>query len=778
MNINNSPLELAGVDPLSGEAPKCRVCDVDSARSIYLALKKADEGSSKNRALVDGMFNGTPPFNSNDLREVGQSDRTNLDFGEAAALKDQALAGYYDLTSSVDRLARVKTTFGTTEQAAEWNEIISEEFHNTLREWSEFEFNHQRLSDYFVSHGVGVAYFENESDWRYRVTGFNEFRLPRGTRASEAEIEVAVLDRDFRPDELYGFIRDPEVAASLGWDITTVHEALKRSCAQDSTASLGDWERLELELKNNDILYGTAKGKVVKVVHMWVKEFTGRVTHLIFLQEPLPSDSDTGKETFLFRHENRFDSPTSCFVTFTYGVGNGTYHGIRGLGFRIYPHIQVLNRLRCGMVDGALLSSSLIVQPSDSSSRALDDLTLTYYGPYALFPPGLKIVDKAVPNLQQNIVPVIQDMAAQMSNNTGAYQTNVTNADQKSRTAFEVRSQLQKEAVLTSSSINLFYRPWKRLLSEVFKRISRRDYASNEPGGKEALAFRTRCLKRGVPTEAIYRVTQVEPVRAIGYGSPQMRMAAIDETMSIIGSFDEAGQNNLIRDRVAARFGAEAVDRYVPPTKADLRPPIDYKIAVLENATMVEGNSIPVSPGENHFIHAGVHLQALDGLDEATAQGRNNPSEALLALQQLLPHTAQHVGALSRDLVRKDQVALMRQRVQQIGASTKRLEDALVAQAQDQQNAQQAEAQRQQTAQAAEYAAMKQKLAETQQLTPEAQQKLQERRADMQMKLEKHQVDLGVKDAIARQKLAIEDAKGAAKIRAESTPAEQVPKIH
>ena len=169
----------------------------------------------------------------------------------------------------------------------------------------------------------------------------------------------------------------------------------------------------------------------------------------MFLQDPL--NSLAKDEKFLFKRENRFESPTNCFVTFCYGVGNGTYHGIRGLGFKIYPHIQVLNRLRCGMVDGALLSSSLIVQPSDSSSRAIDDLTLTYYGPYALFPPGLKIVEKAVPNLQQNIIPVISDMAMQMQNNAGAYQTRAAGVDGQSRTAYEVRSQLQKEATLSSA---------------------------------------------------------------------------------------------------------------------------------------------------------------------------------------------------------------------------------------------------------------------------------------------------------------------------------------
>lgn len=774
MNLNHSPLELKGLDPVTGEVPCARVGDVDAARSIYLSLKKADEGSSRNRALIDGMFNGAPPFNANDLKEVGQGERTNLDFGEAAALKDQALAGYYDLTNSVDMLARVRTTYGSPEQAAEWSEIIGEEFHRTLRGWSEFEFNHQRLSDYFVSHGVGVSYFEDELDWRWRVTGLNEFRIPRGTRASEAEIEVATVDREYRADELYGFIRDPEIAASLGWDVATVKEALKRACAQDTTTSLGDWEKLEVELKNNDILYGTAKSKVVKVVHMWVKEFCGCVSHLIFLQEPLPTDVGAIKESFLYRKEKRFDTPTQCWVTFTYGVGNGTYHGIRGLGFKIYPHIQVLNRLRCGMVDGALLSSSLIVQPSDSSTRALDDLTLTYYGPYALFPPGLKIVDKAVPNLQQNIIPVINDMAMQMSNNTGAYQTRANTGDSnQARTAYEVKAQLQKEAVLSNASINLFYHPWKRLLTEVFRRLTRRDYNAREPGGKEAVEFRKRCLKRGVPEEAIHRVIHVEPVRAIGYGSPAMRMAAIDETMSIFGSLDEMGRINLLRDRVAARFGQEVVDRYISSPQTTLRPPLDFKIAVLENATMSTGSPIPVSPGENHFIHASTHLNAMDQLDRAVAEGASNPMEALSAFQMFLPHLGEHLAQLGSDLVRKDQVALMRQRHQQLTASAQRLADELQAMQENQQKAQQAEAERQQTALMAEYQAMQKKLAESEQLSPEAQQRLMERRAELQMKIEKHQADLQMKDAQTAQKLALEDAKAAAKIRA--TTAASIP---
>jgi hypothetical protein len=232
-NSELAPLELLGLEE-NGRAPKMRVDNVNSARSIYKAIKDSDQGSSKNRALVDAMFNGAAPFNQQDLIEMGQGERTNLDFGEAAALKEQALAGYYDLTSSVDVLARISIDYGSPEQKVEWERILAEEFTRTLKEWQEFEFNHQMLADQFVSHGVGVCYFEDEVDWRWRVAGLSEFRLPRGTRASEWEIEVATVDREYQAHQLYKFIEDPAVAKDLGWNVKMVKQALIRACRDSS----------------------------------------------------------------------------------------------------------------------------------------------------------------------------------------------------------------------------------------------------------------------------------------------------------------------------------------------------------------------------------------------------------------------------------------------------------------------------------------------------------------------------------------------------------------
>ena len=768
------PNEVKGLDPITGAAPKARIENVDAARSVYDAIKKSDEGSSRNRSLIDGMFNGNPPFVQADLVELGQGDRTNIDFGEAAALKDQALAGYYDLTSSVDVLAQVQTDYGTPEQQSEWNQILSEEFHETLKEWQEFEFNHQQLCDQFVSHGVGVSFFEDEVDWRWRVAGLGEFRIPRGTKANEHEIEVATVEREYQAHQLYKYIRHPDVARDLGWDVQTVKYALMRACLEEATPRIGEWEKLEVQLKNNDLLYGNSRSKRVTVVHMWVREFSGKVTHLMFLRDAIGTEMGD-KEKFLFKRADRFESPTKCFVTFTYGVGNGTYHGIRGLGFRIYPHIQLLNRLRCGMVDGALLASSLIVQPTDSNSRALEDLTMSYAGPYALFPPGLKIVDKAVPNFENNIIPVLGDLSQQVQNNTGAYQTRSTTKDGQARTAYEIRAQLQKESVLSQASINLFYHPWKRLLTEIYSRLSRKGYTALEPGGEEAVNFRKRCLKRGVPEMAIYQVSRVEPVRSIGFGSPGMRMAAIDETMQIFGSLDERGRTNLLRDRIAARFGQEVVDRYLPAPSSALRPPIDDKISILENSDLGNGVPIPVSPGENHFSHASRHLTACDQLEQAAAQGIVDPAKVAQAFKAFLPHLASHIEALGQDLVRKDEVAMMRQRLQQLGAASGRLDAELQAAQENIAKAQQAEQQRAASAEQARISDMERQLAEAQQLSPKAQRDMVERQAKLQMDIERHQAQMALKQAEATQKLSLRDAETAARVSSMSRAA--VPEI-
>jgi len=180
---------------------------------------------------------------------------------------------------------------------------------------------------------------------------------------------------------------------------------------------------------------------------------------------------------------------------------------------------------------------------------------------------------------------------------------------------------------------------------------------------------------------------------------------------------------------------------------------------------------LPVSSGENHFIHASRHLTALDTMEQALGQGQADPQAVLMAYQMMLPHLGEHLQLLAPDVARQDQIALMRQRFQQLNAAAQRLADELQAAAEQQAKAQEAEQARMIEAEQARIAEMERQLADAQLLSPKAQAELAERRAKLEMQIEKHQVEMQAKQAKTMQDLALKDAQTAAKI------AEDVPTI-
>ena len=150
-------------------------------------------------------------------------------------------------------------------------------------------------------------------------------------------------------------------------------------------------------MKNNDI-YESYQNPTVAVLHFWVREMDGSVSHFITAEER--------PKKFMYRKVSRYEKPEQAYVMFTYGVGsNGTYHSIRGLGHRIFNHIQTSNRLRCQMIDGAMLGSAVMIQPENQ--RALDELSFTYYGAYAVLSPNIRLIEKASPNLSTAVQPAL-----------------------------------------------------------------------------------------------------------------------------------------------------------------------------------------------------------------------------------------------------------------------------------------------------------------------------------------------------------------------------------
>ena len=728
----NDPL-VGNLNP-DGSAPQSRIKDPDSLHAVYLRLKQSDDVNARNRAEIDSMFDGAAPYDDNVLRQAGMASRCNLNFGEAEYMLEAALAGYIDLINSVESIVSVSVKEKDPQKKGDYEQIIAAGFTRMLREWDEFFPRYLLNANYFIKHGVSVTYWEDEYDWRWQVSKIGDFLLPRRTWANEDAIEVAVSPRIMRAHELYNFIKDETRAEELGWNVQEVQKAIIANTGAQNAYHVTDWERYQEDLKNNDVFVAHGSGSEVRVIHAWVKEYDGTISHYISL-------ADGTNEEFLYQKRSRFAKACDAFVTFTFGVGtNGYYQSIRGLGYKIFPHIQVSNRMRCQLVDGSMLSSSLLIQPE--SEDALENLAFEYLGPFSVMQSGVNIVDKQLPNFGQNAIPVLQDMSEQLQRRAGSYGTATGNPNPTERTKFEVQAQLQGDAQLTTSAMNLFYEPWTRLIRGCFKRAIRPDYLAQERGGRQVASFWKYCTERGVPLDVLHnKVESVNAVRAIGAGSEQLRLVAYDEMMQMMQQFDEQGRINLLRDRIATRTSYDLVDRYVPK-QPDLRPVIDEKIAELENAAMSQGKQVQVSPNENHFVHAQVHIADIAQQAEALKQGQGDPQQAVAYSQVAFPHATQHLEQVAQDASRKQEYGQLKKTLQQSSEIFEQTSEKLQSQQQQQQAPDQSGA--------------------------DDQINLQKHQQELQLEAERHQQKLQLEAAEAKQKLALRDAEMAAKIRQQS----------
>lgn len=652
--IDELMLETA---PKKGKPPVSRLRDAKSAHELYRKLLDADDTSSANRSAIQAMFDGEPPYDDGELEDAAQGYRTNLNFGEAETLLEQAQAAYVDVLHSVETLVSVKVTEGEPSKRVQWEDIISEEVSRAFRAWPAFNYNYLANCRNFIADGVSVSYFENELDWRWRVSSLAEFFIPRQTQASESEIEVAACVRSFQAHQLYQFVKDPKVAEQAGWNVDEVRRAISE--ARSSTQAVyGEWEKVQRELKNNDIYFG-ATASEIKVVHLWVQEFDSTVSHFIIRE-----DGDC--ENFLYKKLSRFPSMDRALVFFPYGIGtNGTYHSIRGLGYKIYPHVQVSNRLRCQLVDAALLASTILTQAE--SEEAADQMGLVYGGAVSMLSPGAKTIDRTLPNLSTAVIPAVSDMSAQLQSRAGSYTNNIVN-DTRERTKFEVATQLDQLSRLSVTSLNLFYEPWQRLLREATRRILRSDYNRREPGGSAAREVRLRCLQRGVPSGVIDSVdfSRTTVVRSVGAGSQAARQLIYAELEGARNDMDVQGRIQYARDRAAARVGWDNVDKYIPPVP-DARPTTDERFAEIENNTLIFGGDATARPNDLHTVHIQVHIGALQKQAETVDSGQVELKDAAVQMQRVHQHAVQHLEMLVQDATGGQEVNLFRQQLQQIG---------------------------------------------------------------------------------------------------------------
>jgi hypothetical protein len=653
--------------PEKGSPPKKRIKSSDSLVAIANKYIEQDENAAYLRARAQALVNGEAPYDAEELKSKGLTHVVNANFGEASSIMEAALAPYIELQNGVPRIANVIMD-SYEGDSNEDSEIISEEFDWMLKEWSDHAYNMQLLSREFVGDGVGVAMWPDERSIFWEPCGLKDFKVARDTKVSDEAIEVAIVQRSMSVSELYRYIRNPEAAKKLGWNINAVKQAIwKASTKKDQWKNYtAHWEDFEREIKENDLYSGESAYHRAELIYSYNREFDGKFTQLIGSRDA----SD-----FLYERYSRYGNVNQCFVIFTYGVGQGTFHTIRGLKQKIYNQIQISNRVLCQAAQAAITSGLIQLQ---GDAEAIQDFQYIEVGPYTFIPSGLTPIQLQPPAVATQGLPVYNLMTQVLQNNTGSYRSRQTTPEGQARSATEVVQQARQESTLNAAALELFYTPYNKLLTEQYRRAVSPVLTANDKGGALALEFRRRCARRGVSIERLRQFSKVTAFRAMGDGSPVMTEMASKQLMELYSLMDEKGKENTLRSVIAGISGVgwQKVNLFV--SDKGPRRVVDFDIANLENGNLRQGIPQMVHDSQNHAVHIEAHIPMIAEIIEAHRQQQMADEQAMQILRPAADHVTEHLVFFSNNSYRAQEVRELKRQLQNLTAYIDELEQQVI----------------------------------------------------------------------------------------------------
>lgn len=687
MDSASPPDALIGIDPSTKQPPTTRIPSGTVARGLAQRVILDDETRNRCRALVGGLLDGNPPYDTNARHKANRRWEANVNFMEGQGMMDSSSVPYYAIFTGTEYYADCRTAYQPENPAHEhWNRAVTCRFHELLKRWPQFDREIKQASYWMRRHGIGPIFFDNLADWRFRAMRTGAVLVPKGAPSCmDKRMPYVVVRTSYTVVELWDRIKNAEGEeeySASGWNKSAVRDALLASAKGlgETATWKNSWEGMQQQLKNNDL--GTSSECAdIACAHVLVQEFDGKVSHFIVTETAgVASDNPTHpvkkNDGFLFRAVNRYDSYAQAVIPFFIDAGDGTWHSVRGMLDKAFRHLELSNRFKCRAIDGAFIRASLILKATNKEGQKA--MQLTNFGPTTVLGPNAEVQQMQVGTDIEAIMLVDRTMANNLANNLSVFQGRAMSREDgrgEVPTATQVNQQVLKESSLNQAQISEFYFPLDQVVAEVFRRAV-------ESGDSEAKRFRDECEEDGVPKEALKKMEYVRFNRTSGYGSPQMRLLTDQQMRIVLPMMNEEGRQNWLNDYIGGVKGADKVARYNPKTEV---PGMDDAMAAQENGLIRQGLTPIHYSGEQHVSHLKLHAQDaeeyLGPLEQALENGEGDAAaleDAYGYTLRMGEHFQGHLGALQGDPTQRELSEYFRDRLAFITSFSGKLRSAVI----------------------------------------------------------------------------------------------------
>lgn len=618
--------------------------DSQLIESICYSLRESDWPRSRNRAFVNELFDGFPPFTPQQVAENG----IEANFSDLTATR-KAHDARGQMNSAIlkpGNFFRAVADIGPKHKRSKHSATCTRHANRLLkRSMSYYELQRSKIAQ-AVLHGIGISVWSDREKWLPTAGSIEDMLIPSG-EASQLPMDnlpLFAIHKSFTAPALIRLTRGPN--RDSGWNMKVVNACLRWIDRETQRLSTDNWplpwsaEKQEERIKEGS-WYGGDYAPQIYVYDFYWWHDDGKKSGLKrrMIIDPwdtpsAPSIQSGGTEykpnrrkgdlfekgnkgitgQFLYNPGDRiFASQKSEIVAFQFAdlsaVAPFRYHSIRGLGWLLHDPCTIQNRLTCKITEATFETLTMLmrVKSQEDVQRALKA---------NLFNQGF--VDDTVQFIPQaerwqvntGLVEYghgkIRELIEQGSSSHSQNQ-DMSKGVEKGQ--LQIMAELNATTAMLSAGLLQYYQYQVYEYREIWRRL-----LNSKPDNSDAevIAFRAACLKDGVPEEMLNNPDgwELEPERVMGAGNKTLEMAIASQLMAYRPLYDAASQRKILRDVTLAITD--------DPARADDLVPEEPQVSDTVHDTELVFDSLmngrPVTPksGLNAVEAAGTTLNLME----------------------------------------------------------------------------------------------------------------------------------------------------------------------
>jgi len=598
-----------------------------SVEQVVFELVLADWPRRQNRALINNLFNGAPPYTREEVEDGNIAINNN--FLTGPELAHDCRRQFTQAFLVPDPLVIVEVDHGPAWKRQGWGMTITKELNRILRNNLQFMENERSGIAQKVLHGIDPFSWADETTPYPRSDAIEDSLVPSNTLCSMENLQFFARFRSYTARELVQQISGPNV--DPGWNIPVVEAAIRWVDQQAQMLLGNNWpevwspEKQNERIKQDGGLYASDTVPTVDVydlfyfdksdkhtgwrrkmvLDVWGFPGAGGLVADVASKSPDYKRYGLEKSQFLYDSERRnnplYAGKLEHIAQWSFAdcsaVAPFPYHSVRSMGYLLYSVCHLENRLKCKFTESAFEASMQYFKINNlaDAERALR-VNLTDKTP---LPDGLTFVprDQRWEPPAALMAQVMQMTGQTIAKNSESFVNAFDSERGDSETATRTMAKAANSSSMISAMLGQAYLYQRIKYREICRRMC---MDSEESTSVDAKKFRAACLRQGVPMEALdVERWSVEPAKIIGGGNKVMQQNMMGRIMALyFPKLDPSAQRQILRMGLAIDTDDYALANRLVPDEPQTS--LTVTAAQLAAGLLLSGLPMNLEEGVNH----------------------------------------------------------------------------------------------------------------------------------------------------------------------------------